>query len=143
MKNQKVMLMTKQFNQIVLEKLVPRDVEELSALFHEIYQAEAKRQGDVRHKDSYSELPERIKEFDRVLARYVLKRDEEISELTRLEMLDWAHSEAKRLRSKLYEKDLSPIDGCLVFWKQNKASGFVMRRKSKAFATKRKVKVNV
>jgi hypothetical protein len=48
------------------------DVESLSAKFHEIYQAEAKRQGDVRHKDAYADLPENIKEFDRVLARYVI-----------------------------------------------------------------------
>src|SRR5574343_721684 len=31
-----------------------------------------KRQGDVRHKDAYADLPENIKEYDRVLARYVL-----------------------------------------------------------------------
>ena len=48
------------------------DVEELAAKFHEVYQVEARRQGDVRHKDAYSDLPENIKEFDRVLARYVL-----------------------------------------------------------------------
>lgn len=47
-------------------------VEELSAKFHEIYMVEARRQGDVRHKDAYADLPENIKEFDRVLARYVL-----------------------------------------------------------------------
>lgn len=47
-------------------------VETLAAKFHEIYQQEAKRQGDVRHKDAYGDLPENIKEFDRVLARYVL-----------------------------------------------------------------------
>lgn len=51
---------------------VPCDVESLASKFHEIYQAEAKRQGDVRHKDAYTDLPENIKEFDRVLARYVL-----------------------------------------------------------------------
>jgi hypothetical protein len=50
----------------------PRGVETLAAKFHEIYQVEAKRQGAVRHKDAYADLPENIKEFDRVLARYVL-----------------------------------------------------------------------
>ena len=50
----------------------PTDVESLSAKFHEIYMIEARRQGDVRHKDAYADLPENIKEFDRVLARYVL-----------------------------------------------------------------------
>ena len=48
------------------------EVEALSAKFHEIYMQEAKRQGDVRHKDAYADLPENVKEFDRVLARYVL-----------------------------------------------------------------------
>ena len=48
------------------------DVEKLSAKLHEIYQEEAERQGDVRHKDTYEDLPENIKEFDRVLARYVI-----------------------------------------------------------------------
>lgn len=48
------------------------DVEALSAKFHDIYQQEAKRQGDVRHKDAYADLAENIKEFDRILARYVL-----------------------------------------------------------------------
>ena len=47
-------------------------IENLSEKFHAIYQAEAKRQGDIRHKDAYADLPENIKEFDRVLARFVL-----------------------------------------------------------------------
>ena len=46
--------------------------ESLSRQFHEIYQQEAKRQGDVRHQDSYDDLPEHVKELDRVLARFVL-----------------------------------------------------------------------
>lgn len=50
-----------------------RPVEELAAQFHDIYQQEAKRQGDVRHKDAYTELPENVKEFDRVLARHVIQ----------------------------------------------------------------------
>lgn len=49
-------------------------VEGLAEKFHEIYQQEAKRQGDVRHKDDYVNLPENIKEFDRVLARYALNK---------------------------------------------------------------------
>lgn len=51
---------------------LPEEVEALAARFHECYQQEAKRQGDVRHKDNYADLPENIKEFDRVLARLVL-----------------------------------------------------------------------
>lgn len=50
-----------------------REVEALAAEFHEVYQAEARRQGDVRHSDDYAALPERIKEFDRVLARHALR----------------------------------------------------------------------
>jgi hypothetical protein len=49
------------------------NVEDLSRKFHEIYQIEAKRQGDSRHPDSYDDLPEHMKDFDRVLARYVLE----------------------------------------------------------------------
>ena len=49
-------------------------VERLAEEFHNAYQAEARRQGDVRHKDAYADLPENIKEFDRVLARHVLAR---------------------------------------------------------------------
>jgi hypothetical protein len=49
------------------------EVETLARKFHEIYQVEAKRQGDVRHPDGYDSLPENIKEYDRVLARYVLQ----------------------------------------------------------------------
>ena len=48
------------------------EVETLSAQLHEIYMAEAKRQGDVRHADRYEDLPENIKEFDRVLARFII-----------------------------------------------------------------------
>lgn len=59
------------------------EVEELAKKFHDIYQLEAKRQSDlgidkVRHPDNYDDLPERTKEYDRVLARYVLS---EISSL--------------------------------------------------------------
>jgi hypothetical protein len=50
----------------------PSDVESLSARFHDIYQKEAHRRGDVRHADSYDELSEDTKEWDRVLARWVL-----------------------------------------------------------------------
>lgn len=50
-----------------------REVEELSSQLHDIYIKEAKRQGDVRHKDKYADLPENIKEFDRVLARFIIK----------------------------------------------------------------------
>jgi len=48
-------------------------IEHLASIFHEIYQKEARRQGDIRHADRYEDLPENVKEFDRVLARYVLQ----------------------------------------------------------------------
>lgn len=50
----------------------PLDVEALSARLHEIYQAEAHRRGDVRHADAYEDLPNDTKEWDRVLARWIL-----------------------------------------------------------------------
>jgi hypothetical protein len=46
--------------------------ESLARKLHQIYQDEAKRQGDVRHHDSYDQLAENVKEFDRVLARFIL-----------------------------------------------------------------------
>jgi len=55
-------------------------VEALAAEFHAIYQAEAKRQGDVRHHDDYDALSENVKEFDRVLAREVIRREAELRE---------------------------------------------------------------
>jgi hypothetical protein len=50
----------------------PVDLEALSARLHEVYQKEAHRRGDVRHADAYADLPEATKEWDRVLARWVL-----------------------------------------------------------------------
>jgi hypothetical protein len=50
----------------------PLDVERLSARLHEIYQAEAHRRGDVRHADAYDDLSDDTKEWDRVLARWIL-----------------------------------------------------------------------
>jgi hypothetical protein len=48
------------------------EVEQLAREFHEVYQREAKRQGDVRHHDDYDALSENVKEFDRALARHVI-----------------------------------------------------------------------
>lgn len=60
-------------------KYLDRDVEMLSAEFHKVYQQEAKRQAKatgerykLKYPNDYNKLPEKIKEFDRVLARYVL-----------------------------------------------------------------------
>lgn len=38
---------------------------------------EAKRQGDVRHKDAYADLSEPVKDFDRALVRWVQRKMEE------------------------------------------------------------------
>ena len=40
--------------------------ESLASKFHEIYQAEAHRQDDVRHAEAYDNLPENIKGFAEV-----------------------------------------------------------------------------
>lgn len=53
-------------------KLTPENVEALSARLHEIYQAEAHRRGDIRHADAYDDLPDATKEWDRVLARWII-----------------------------------------------------------------------
>lgn len=74
-----------------------REIESLASKFHDIYMKEARRQGDIRHKDKYEDLSENIKEFDRVLARYVLanfqsqdrKVDEEYIEEKGNELWDW------------------------------------------------------
>jgi hypothetical protein len=55
-------------------------VERLSATLHAIYQEEARRQAGtgedtVRHPDDYDALPEHTKEYDRVLARFIIERE--------------------------------------------------------------------
>lgn len=49
------------------------DLEALSARLHDLYQQEAHRRGDVRHADRYEDLPEATKEWDRVLARWIVR----------------------------------------------------------------------
>lgn len=53
--------------------VVMPDLEALSARLHDIYQKEAHRRGDIRHADSYADLSEDTKEWDRVLARWILQ----------------------------------------------------------------------
>ena len=48
------------------------EIELLASKFHDIYMKEAKRQDDVRHVDLYSDLRESTKEYDRVLARFII-----------------------------------------------------------------------
>lgn len=47
------------------------DTEARSAEAHAVYQKEAHRRIDVRHPDSYNDLSEATKEWDRVLVRWV------------------------------------------------------------------------
>jgi len=63
--------------------------ESLARDFHDIYQQEARRQGDVRHKDNYDNLSENIKDFDRVLARHTLKLIQEAIAGQKLRVLAW------------------------------------------------------
>ena len=74
-----------------------KEIEKLSSKFHDIYQEEAKRQSDlgldeVRHPDKYEDLPERTKEYDRVLARYVI------------DLIDTARAEERELLREKCEK---------------------------------------
>ena len=78
-----------------------RDIEELSAELHEVYMKEAARQGDVRHAEDYNELPERIKEFDRALARHIIAREKAIL---------LAHAEEKKSMLDEIEKPLKKIN---------------------------------
>jgi hypothetical protein len=48
-------------------------IEALSARLHDIYQKEAHRRGDVRHADAYEDLADATKEWDRVLARWIIR----------------------------------------------------------------------
>ena len=92
------------FHVFVHEKKVTDEaVEILSAKLHEIYMKEAGRQGDVRHELDYSKLKESTKEYDRVLARFILAelslKSSEIAELTtevlRLSMMGHGDCTAK------------------------------------------------
>lgn len=49
------------------------DIEVLSARLHDVYQKEAHRRGDIRHADAYEDLSEETKEWDRVLARWIME----------------------------------------------------------------------
>ena len=49
------------------------NIEAMSAKIHTVYQEEAKQQNNVKYSDNYDELPENIKEYDRVLATWIIK----------------------------------------------------------------------
>lgn len=63
-------------------------IEKLSSELHDIYINEAKRQGDIRHKDKYEDLSENIKDYDRVLARFILERERKIIKETGVKMTE-------------------------------------------------------
>jgi len=48
-------------------------IEPLASKIHQIYQQESKRQNNVKYPDNYYELPEHIKDYDRVIARFILE----------------------------------------------------------------------
>jgi hypothetical protein len=95
--------------------LDPEAVERLSAKLHAIYQDEARRQagtGDdtVRQSDDYAALPERTKEYDRVLARYILQREEGLRSLLR-QAREWMVDEGCTTRADIVARgyrDLGP-----------------------------------
>ena len=84
------------------------EVEALASKFHDIYQQEVKRQGRVRHKDKYEDLPEHIKELDRVLARYVIAEQDKLR--TELAEKDKQIERLKAIETKL--KILEQCDKC-------------------------------
>ena len=54
-------------------------VEDLAAKLNTIYQLEARRQGEWRDPEDYAALKESTKEYDRVLARFILKHTDEFT----------------------------------------------------------------
>lgn len=74
------------------------ELEQLSAELHEVYQKEATRQGDVRHAEEYKDLPERIKDFDRALARYIIAREQSL----------------KREHERALEKQAMEVQECVL-----------------------------
>lgn len=73
------------------------EVESLSAKLHNVYMSESLRQRDIRYEQVYDKLPENVKEYDRVLARYIITQLKEAEERGReLNRGREAHQEAFR-----------------------------------------------
>jgi hypothetical protein len=49
------------------------DIEKIAHLIHGVYMEEARRQNDVRHPEPYDQLTDKMKNYDRALARFILK----------------------------------------------------------------------
>ncbi len=70
-------------------------IEQLAREFHNVYQLEARLQGDDSPAEDYDSLSDKVKEFDRVLARHVFEKLERPA--TRLATLvnkltaEWRH----------------------------------------------------
>ncbi len=84
-----------------------QEIERLSKELHAIYQKEARRQAKtgedtVRHPNDYDALPEHTKEYDRVLARYILSLLDYYRELCNSKD-DLSAASEKRLLSELME----------------------------------------
>lgn len=94
-------------------------VEKLSAKLHEIYMIEAMRQEKelgkpVRHHMEYEQLEESTKEYDRVLARFILDREaslhqdllkvreivERLTGYPNIKGKGWTHAAKRRLASE-------------------------------------------
>ena len=96
-------------------------LEELSSKLHDIYQIESKRQNielgkPVRHFDNYYDLDESTKEYDRVIASFIILREADLKSQIRLTedskrviyFLQWAldNGEFKFDRESLHAQNL-------------------------------------
>ena len=83
------------------------EIEKLADKFHDVYQKEIRRQGRLsKHNDKYIDLPEHIKNLDRVLAKYVLTiitkiRIKDLEEVKK-ELLNWDWRHAGDIEIKNY-----------------------------------------
>ena len=60
--------------------------ENLASQIHDVYMIEAERQGNTRNEKRYEDLPENVKEYDRVLVDFILKRERELLERLRIKL---------------------------------------------------------
>ena len=95
-------------------------IEQLASELHDIYQKEAKRQGDHRHFDKYEDLAESVKEYDRVLARHILEREKQQAEqirqledklMFRIEDISRLEAQNKLLKELVYRMGIIHPDG--------------------------------
>lgn len=87
------------------------DIEGLSRTIHGIYQAEAERQKDVRHTSSYEDLPENVKEYDRVLARFMRAHAAEVREEERARIRKAVREFQAEVRSRSWFRGMERVPG--------------------------------